>query len=87
MDASTFPHISSAARSVRSGRAPKEHRRKGGGGIDQPLGVWQLTYVLIIYNYLIMILFNFYCVISFAKARMSMPEKLPEVMMSSTLFR
>ena len=34
-----------------------------------------------------MILFNFYFVISFAKARMSMPEKLPEVMMSSTLFR
>ena len=36
MDASTFPRISSAPRSVRSGRAPKEHRRKGGGGIDQP---------------------------------------------------
>ena len=87
MDASTFPRISSAPRPVRSGRAPKEHRRKGSGGIDQPLGAWQLTYVLIIYNYLIMILFNFYFVISFAKARMSMPEKLPEVMMSSTLFR
>ena len=38
MDASTFPRISSAPRPVRSGRAPKEHRRKGGGGIGEPEG-------------------------------------------------
>ena len=38
MDASTFPRISSAPRPVRSGRAPKEHRRKGGGGIGEPGG-------------------------------------------------
>ena len=38
MDASTFPRISSATRPVRSGRAPNEHRRKGGGGIGKPGG-------------------------------------------------
>ena len=36
MDASTFLRISSTARAVPVGRAPKNHRRRVGGGIDQP---------------------------------------------------
>ena len=40
MDASTFLRISSTARAVPVGRAPKNHRRKGGGAIDQPQKEW-----------------------------------------------